>query len=462
MTRHRAEQQVVRGFRAIETAHDGISLLDEDGRFIYVNEAFADIIGYDREDLLGKHWELLYRDDEVERVYEEMLPEARKNEWKGQTVYVRKDGDLVNVNHRLAYTENGTLICTIAHVSEAEEVREELSLKQRAMDEAPVGILITDPDQGDNPIIYANDGFVELTGFSREEIVGQNCRFLQGEETQEEPRAEMREAIDNAEPVTVELRNYRENGEMFWNRVSIAPIFGEDRESDYFVGFQQDVTERREVQERYEEWIGLMQGFGRLLSHDFQTPLDVIRGRVELARETGDVEHLEDAEEALDRLEELTEDLAEVLQTGELVSDKESVDVAGLVEDVWHTLNVGAASLEVDDETPDVYADGKALRRMFENLLGNSLEHGEEDVTVRVGGLDEEPGFYVEDDGPGIPEDDLDDVFVPGFTTKEDGTGFGMASAAQIVQAHNWVIRVTDGSEGGARFEITGVEFTVE
>lgn len=450
VARHRAERQVVRGFRAIETAHDGISLLDDDGRFIYVNEAYAEITGYDREELLGEHWDILYPDDEKARVYEEMLPQAREDEWTGQTVYDRKDGESVNVDHRLAFTDDGTLICTIADVSEAEE----LSLKERAMDEAPVGIVITNPDREDNPIIYANDGLVELTGFPRDEIVGQNCRFLQGEESDEGPRAAMRTAIDDAEPVTVELRNYRKDGEMFWNRVSIAPLFDEDDELEYFVGFQQDVTERRKVQERYEERIEMMQGFGKVLSHDLQTPLGVIRGRVELAQETGDDEHLEDADATLDRIEELTEDLAEVMQTGELVSEEKQVDVAELAEDVWQTLDVGDAALEVEDGTPDVYADALALRRMLENLLGNSLEHGEADVRVRVGSLEDEAGFYLEDDGPGIPEDERSDVFVPGFTTKEGGTGFGMASVAQIVAAHGWRIRVQDGSDGGVRFEV--------
>lgn len=458
VARHRAERQVTRGFHAIETAHDGIALLDENGQFIYVNEAYAEITGYDRKELLGKHWDSLYPDDEVDNVYEEMLPQAREDEWKGRTSYIRKDGDLVDINHRLTYTTDDTLICTISNVSEAEGVREELSVKERAMDEAPIGITITDPSQKDNPIIYANEGFVEMTRYPRDEVVGRNCRFLQGEETQEAQRAEMRNAIEDAEPVTVELRNYRKDGEMFWNRVSIAPILDEGGVPDYFVGFQQEVTEQRAIQEQHEKWTRMMQGLGRVLSHDLQTPLVVIEGRVELARETGDVEHLDDVEEMLDRLDEMIGDLAEVMETGELVSDKERVDVGEIVENVWRTLDAEDASPEVADDMPDVYADERALKRMFENLLGNSLEHGEEDITVRMGQLDDEAGFYVEDNGPGIPADVRDDVFTPGFTTKEDGTGIGLASVSQIVTAHGWRIRVQEGSDGGARFEISGVD----
>lgn len=458
VARHRAERQVERGFRAIEAAHDGISLLNEDGEFIYVNEEYADITGYDREELLGEHWQILYPDDEVDRVYDEMLPQARENEWEGETVYVRSDDEQITVDHRLAYTEDNTLICTIDDLSEVEEVQQELSLKERAMDEAPIGIVITDPDEEDNPIIYANDGFCELTGYPQKEVIGRNCRFLQGPETCEESVAEMREAIDTAEPVSVELRNYRKEGEVFWNRVSIAPVGGHDGDPDYYVGFQEDVTDRRELQEQREEWAELLQGFGQLLSHDLQTPLEVTRGRIELAQETGDVDHLDDAATALDRVEELVEDVAEVMQTGELVSEENPVDVGELAQNAWETLETDEASLEVKDDPPIVYADQKAVRRMFENLLGNALEHGGATVTVHVGGLNDESGFYVADDGPGIPEDERDDVFKPGFTTKEDGTGFGLASVAQIVAAHGWRIRVRDGIDGGTRFEIVDTD----
>lgn len=122
------------------------------------------------------------------------------------------------------------------------------SVKDRAMDVAPVGIVLSDPHTADNPLIYVNDTFVEITGYSREEIIGQNCRFLQGSETADEPVRHMREAIDAEEPVTVELRNYRANGDTFWNEVTIAPVRDESGDLLHFVGFQSDVTERKEAE----------------------------------------------------------------------------------------------------------------------------------------------------------------------------------------------------------------------
>jgi PAS domain S-box-containing protein len=123
---------------------------------------------------------------------------------------------------------------------------------KRVLDEAPAGITVTDPTQPDNPIVYANDKFRELTGYSDEDIVGQNCRFLQGPDTDSEAVAEMRDAIDAAEDVSVELQNYRKDGTPFWNRVAITPVWDEHGSVINYVGFQQDITERKQLEQEQQ------------------------------------------------------------------------------------------------------------------------------------------------------------------------------------------------------------------
>ena len=118
----------------------------------------------------------------------------------------------------------------------------------RSVDEAPVGITISDPSLPDNPMVYVNDAYEELTGYVAEDVLGRNCRFLQGPDTDEEPVREMREAIDAEEPVSVELINYREDGTPFWNQVTIAPIYDGDGDVSHYVGFQNNVTDRKEAE----------------------------------------------------------------------------------------------------------------------------------------------------------------------------------------------------------------------
>ncbi|MFB6296051.1 MAG: bacterio-opsin activator domain-containing protein [Halobacteriales archaeon] len=134
-------------------------------------------------------------------------------------------------------------------VSEAEQLPGvAFEVKEQAMDEAPVGITISDASLPDNPLVYVNDAFVRMTGYSKEFALGRNCRFLQGEDTAEEPIAEMAKAIDEEESVTVELLNYRRDGEPFWNEVTIAPLRDESGEVTHYVGFQADVTDRKQAE----------------------------------------------------------------------------------------------------------------------------------------------------------------------------------------------------------------------
>jgi PAS domain S-box-containing protein len=122
-------------------------------------------------------------------------------------------------------------------------------LPAETMDTTPVGITIADANQPDLPLIYVNDEFVELTGYPREEVLGRNCRFLQGEKTRNEPVRKMRRAIENCEPVTVELRNYRKEGMMFWSRVSIQPVRNDADEVTHFFGYQEDISDRKAYQQ---------------------------------------------------------------------------------------------------------------------------------------------------------------------------------------------------------------------
>jgi len=124
--------------------------------------------------------------------------------------------------------------------------------KERAMDEAPVGITVTDPSLPDNPLVYVNRAFEEMTGYTADESLGRNCRFLQGERTDEDAVAEIAAAVDAEEPVSVELLNYRRDGTPFWNRLDVAPIDDESGEVVYYVGFQTDVSERKRAEREAE------------------------------------------------------------------------------------------------------------------------------------------------------------------------------------------------------------------
>jgi signal transduction histidine kinase len=150
-------------------------------------------------------------------------------------------------------------------------------------------------------------------------------------------------------------------------------------------------------------------------------------------------------------MESIIEDTLTLARQGETVGDMSTISLVDLVGKCWAGVETAEATLEIDDECT-IRGDRDRLRHVFENLFRNAVEHGGEDVTVWVGRAGEDC-IYVEDDGPGIPADDRETVFEPGHTSATGGTGFGLTIIKRIAEAHGWEITVTDGRDGGARFE---------
>ena len=129
---------------------------------------------------------------------------------------------------------------------------DQLHLIEKATDVAAEGVIITDATQPHNPIIYVNDGFVRLTGYTKEEILGQNCRFLQGEGTNPQSIDQIRQAVRKQHELVVELLNYRKDGAPFWNRLSITPLKDNSGKTTHYVGVQSDITELKNTRDKLE------------------------------------------------------------------------------------------------------------------------------------------------------------------------------------------------------------------
>jgi PAS domain S-box-containing protein len=119
----------------------------------------------------------------------------------------------------------------------------------KILDSSVNGITLADPDQPDMPIVYANKSFETMTGYSQEEIIGHNCRFLQGDERDQEARFQLRQAIDNCQPIEVNIRNYRKNGDLFYNHLALTPLFDHEGKLMYYLGVQYDVTPQVKAEE---------------------------------------------------------------------------------------------------------------------------------------------------------------------------------------------------------------------
>jgi len=218
-----------------------------------------------------------------------------------------------------------------------------------------------------------------------------------------------------------------------------------------------ELFQQRAIQ-RIEEQRDQLEEFTSVVSHDLRNPLSIIRGYLDLAENSGDPEHFDRCQNALDRMEELIDDLLILAREGDTIAETESIELTELLERCWSFVPTEQATLEVKSDLV-IRGDWSRVQQLFENIFRNAVEHGGDDVTVRVGALEDGTGLYIEDDGPGFPKGTTEQVFEDGYSTSKRGTGFGLTIVDQIVEAHGWTITATEGTDGGARFEITGIGF---
>ncbi len=224
-----------------------------------------------------------------------------------------------------------------------------------------------------------------------------------------------------------------------------------------------NITERRAreqeleaARQRLERSNERLDEFASVVSHDLRNPLNVASLQLELVREEHDIEQLEKVAQAHDRMERMIDSLLTLARSGERLDDPDPVSLAEVADSCWQTVSAPEATLAVEvDRT--VRADRDRLRRLLENLFRNTLDHGPSDVAVTVGALPD--GFYVADDGPGIPEAERERALDHGFTTAADGTGLGLAIVDSIADAHGWETTVTESETGGTRVEFAGVQW---
>ncbi len=235
-------------------------------------------------------------------------------------------------------------------------------------------------------------------------------------------------------------------------------------------------ADRRAELERKNE---RLEEFANAVSHDLRNPLNVAITRVELAAHDCDSDHLGDAADALDRMAVMIDDILTLARQGAESVELGHIELEDVVRRAWGAVETPDATLTLRNAAT-IEADASQLRQLVENLLRNAVEHGstsppsqapedaveygsagptgDDGVTVRVGTLPNDAGFYVEDDGPGVPPEAREAVFEAGYSTAENGVGFGLAIVKRVAEAHGWEVRVTDGQSGGARFEVSKVE----
>jgi PAS domain S-box-containing protein len=254
----RALQDTEERFRLlVESVKDyGIYMLDAEGRVASWNSGAERIEGYSKPEILGQRFAKFYPPEAMATGEPEaVLRQARAaGRYDGECWLQHKDGSLrlASLVIRTLHHANGQVrgfACVIRDVTATHEQQTRLRLLERAIAASNTGIIISDATQVDLPMIYVNPGFERITQYRSSEVIGRNCRILQGQDTQQPELDKLRQAIQQGRACQIVLRNYRRDGSLFWNELAVSPVRNAQGKLTHFVGVQTDVTDRRLVQE---------------------------------------------------------------------------------------------------------------------------------------------------------------------------------------------------------------------
>jgi len=435
--------------------------------------------------------------------------------YDGEFRVIDADGDVRwgSVRGQPIEHDGSTLMVGVHHdITEQKERERELEVMKRRLEailENTTTPMFMKDDEG--RYIFVNHGYREMAGLTDEEIIGRTDAELFPEEMADTVWANDRAVLQTGQPLEVEERIVID-GESRQYLSTKVPIHDTGERSDpdspvAVFGVASNITDIRNQEQELQRERDRLAEFASVVSHDLRSPLSVAQGRLKLARTTGDESHLEQIETALDRMERIIDDVLLLARQGQDIQETGPVSLRDAAADAWEMVSQDTPDGELtfpdtDGREGTIIADRPRLLQLLENLLRNSVEHGapssrmESDnsvehgsteppsqaqtsvnhgatssqpkpgdaadrgdggVTVTVGTTAE--GFYVADDGPGVPDDERETLFEAGYSTSEDGSGFGLAIVDRIADAHGWSIDVAESADGGARFEITGVEF---
>lgn len=358
-------------------------------------------------------------------------------------------------------------------------------LLQRAVESSQAGITIGRLSNGQFPLIYANPAFYRLTGYTSGEVIGQDCRFLQGGLTEQPALQSLRAALALGNEATVLLRNFRKDGTGFWNELTMSPVLSESGALTHYVGIQHDVTDRENGNQaiailnsalaQHGEELELvnenLRSFSSSASHDLRAPLSSIKGFCAALRKSADLpensrstHYMARIEANADKMEQLIEGFLKLAQSTSDTLTLCDCDLSAMAREVIDEFRAASPALKAQVQIePGLLARGDPalLHSVLHNLLGNALKYSSKSPAPavhfgRVADAGDKARFFVRDNGAGFDMKTAAKLFgaFQRFHPEADypGTGVGLATVRRIVTRHGGLISAESTPGQGAVF----------
>eukprot|EP00884_Botryococcus_braunii_P007045 jgi/Botrbrau1/16341/Bobra.0345s0005.1 len=492
--------------RALASTSEAIVITDPnqiDDPIIYCNRGFERLTGYSKQEVLGRNCRFLQGPDTdsasvagLRQALHQAAPVVV------ELINYRKNGEKFwnQVSVTPIMNRSGTGVANFVSVqqdvSERKASEAAFQLRDHALSNLSEGITISDPNLPENPIVYCNEAFCRITGYSRQEVVGCNCRFLQGPETDPVMVEKLRNAIREGREITVELVNYKRNGEKFWNLLSMTPVFDSSGSLMSFIGVQSDITElirRKEAEkELHEAKVAAETAteaksmFLANMSHEIRTPLNGMIAVAQLLLSTNlTPEQRELAETILDSGDTLVTILGDILDFSKIdhnsmVLEATPVSLRATIESTVEMVAADAVrrGIEIAYVVEDsmlrqkVLGDAIRIRQVLANILSNAVKFTEKGEVVVEGKVEPPPQqdtaegqhlfhISVRDTGIGIPKEAMSKLFQcfrqghESMTRKYGGTGLGLAISRRLAELMGGTIWVDSSPGVGSTFHFT-------
>ncbi|RYX79384.1 PAS domain-containing protein [bacterium] len=369
-------------------------------------------------------------------------------------------------------------------------------VKALAATKSPV--TITDNRLPDNPIVYCNAAFLELTEYTKEEVLGRNCRFLQGKHTDKQQIEQLAASIRNKQDSHTVLKNYTKSGRPFWNDLQVSPVYNDKAELTHFIGLQGDVTLKIEQEQakarakklklknemlqleklQLEKLNNAKNDFISVASHQLRTPATAVKqylGMLEAGiygeLSESQLKAVKTAYESNDRQLHIIDKLLQIarIDAGKVTLKKERTDITAMIESIKQEFSYRLLHLQqsityvIPDKHIYMSIDKQLLRTVFENIIDNAMKYSVADTTISISveDFDDRTTIVISDQGIGMTKANVDKLFkkftrIENSVTREiGGTGMGLYWVKKVLDLHSASITIESSAGKGTDFMMT-------
>jgi PAS domain S-box-containing protein len=467
---------------AVQDAMDGIAVINDEGRYVYVNEAHIKMFGYSNDhDFIGKRWHMLYEQNEIDYLEKKIFPLVNKNRrWAGETIAKLKDGSPVYQEITLTSLADGGVICICRDKTEEKKQKQIADIAAIVADNTSSVIIITDPNLR---IQWVNKAFSDVMEYSFEEVFGKDPAFLHGPETDSKAIKKIYKHLLDKKSVSAEILNYSKNGRKYWMQVNVSPFYNADGELVNFISVENDITQLKQAEDniknslqKEKELNELKSQFVSIASHEIRTPLASIQSSSDLIRiflENDQVpkdkveKHIDKIESQITRLSTIMSNLLTVgrINLGKFDLHKNEIDIENFVKNIINeyfavTSDGRQVIFNVSGEKHKSHIDKVLMSQVLINLISNAIKYsiGKPNPEVNLEYQSDNFTIEVKDKGIGIPAGQHKNIFNSFFRANNveniQGTGLGLVIVKKFVEMHKGKISFTSTLGKGTSFKI--------